>query len=235
MQLPDYLVHVDRRLQQEMELLNNYLHKSTRYVMDTSNWRLRTPFALCTLCKNISGLCFLHRKPLILCVEKQLVGEHLEEILDKGMSHSMIFIIHVLYIETTIVVVNVEYIWWVLDVLCVFPADDSYKTATLSRNHWLVWPHHELSHVQMCGSCVSGYESLLEAIRIPDLALLYGFFMRFKNGLTLMSKAFANYIKVSIYTVYMCTISSQAHTKETDKTIINFCYASLEIIFTHWK
>ena len=24
------------------------------------------------------------RKPLILCVEKQLIGEHLEEILDKG-------------------------------------------------------------------------------------------------------------------------------------------------------
>ena len=25
------------------------------------------------------------RKPLILCVEKQLIGEHLQEILDKGM------------------------------------------------------------------------------------------------------------------------------------------------------
>jgi cullin-4 len=92
--LPDYLAHVDRRLQQEMELLNNYLHKSTR-------------------------------KPLILCVEKQLIGEHLEEILDKG------------------------------------------------------------------------YESLLEAMRVPELSLLYGFFARFKDGLPLMTKAFSNYIKKS--------------------------------------
>ena len=55
--------------------------------------------------------------------------------------------------------------------------------------------------------CVSGYESLLEAVRIPDLALLYGFFTRYKNGLTLMSKAFANDIKVSImcmYNVHVC-------------------------------
>ncbi|CAI8003654.1 Cullin-4A [Geodia barretti] len=92
--LPEYLSHVDRRLQQEMELLNNYLHKSTR-------------------------------KPLILCVEKQLIGEHLQEILDKG------------------------------------------------------------------------YESLLEAVRVSELSLLYGFFARFKDGLPLMSKAFSDYIKKS--------------------------------------
>ena len=33
--------------------------------------------------------CYLNydpfRKPLILCVEKQLIGEHLQEILDKGV------------------------------------------------------------------------------------------------------------------------------------------------------
>ena len=31
----------------------------------------------------------LYRKPLILCVEKQLVGEHLQEILDKGVTAHM--------------------------------------------------------------------------------------------------------------------------------------------------
>ena len=46
--------------------------------------------------------------------------------------------------------------------------------------------------------CGAGYESLLEAVRIPDLSLLYGFFARFKDGMPLMSKAFANYIKVSL-------------------------------------
>ena len=55
--------------------------------------------------------------------------------------------------------------------------------------------------VCVCVRVVSGigYESLLEAVRIPDLTLLYGFFSRFKNGLPLMSKAFANYIKVCVY------------------------------------
>ena len=27
---------------------------------------------------------FIIRKPLIMCVEKQLIGEHLHEVLDKG-------------------------------------------------------------------------------------------------------------------------------------------------------
>ena len=58
--------------------------------------------------------------------------------------------------------------------------------------------------VCVCVCVVSGigYESLLEAVRIPDLTLLYGFFSRFKNGLPLMSKAFANYIKVCVYILH---------------------------------
>ena len=42
----------------------------------------------------------------------------------------------------------------------------------------------------------AGYESLLEAVRVAELSLLYGFFSRFKDGLPLMSKAFSDYIKV---------------------------------------
>lgn len=65
------------------------------------------------------------KKPLLLCVEKQLVGDHQEEILEKG------------------------------------------------------------------------FEMLLEANRHQDLSLLYDLFIRFKNGLGLIKKAFANYIKKS--------------------------------------
>ena len=35
--------------------------------------------------RKMDVLCPHFRKPLILCVEKQLIGEHLQEILDKGM------------------------------------------------------------------------------------------------------------------------------------------------------
>ena len=41
-----------------------------------------------------------------------------------------------------------------------------------------------------------GFESLLEASRYSDLCLLYQLFLRFKNGLELICKAFAGYIKV---------------------------------------
>ena len=37
---------------------------------------------------------------------------------------------------------------------------------------------------------------LLEANRFQDLSHLYDLFIRFKNGLGLIKKAFANYIKV---------------------------------------
>ena len=42
----------------------------------------------------------------------------------------------------------------------------------------------------------AGFESLLEASRYSDLSLLYQLFLRFKNGLELICKAFAGYIKV---------------------------------------
>ena len=70
-QLPDYLSHVDRRLSQEKDRLLHYLHQSTRYCIAG------------TLSQG-TDLCHLCRKPLILCVEKQLIGEHEKEILDKG-------------------------------------------------------------------------------------------------------------------------------------------------------
>ena len=68
----------------------------------------------------------------------------------------------------------------------------------------------------VCVRVVSGigYESLLEAVRIPDLTLLYGFFSRFKNGLPLMSKAFANYIKVCVYIYTTLIIKSHLNAVE---------------------
>ena len=48
----------------------------------------------------------------------------------------------------------------------------------------------------------TGYESLLEAVRVSELSLLYGFFARFKDGLPLMSKAFSDYIKVHMQYMY---------------------------------
>ena len=49
-----------------------------------------------------------------------------------------------------------------------------------------------LSH-RLC----SGFESLLEASRCRELAMLYSFFIRFKDGQSLVCKAFGEYIKVS--------------------------------------
>ena len=54
----------------------------------------------------------------------------------------------------------------------------------------------------------TGYESLLEAVRVSELSLLYGFFARFKDGLPLMSKAFSDYIKVHMQYMYIWTYSS---------------------------
>ena len=47
----------------------------------------------------------------------------------------------------------------------------------------------------------------MEAVRYSDLSLLYKLFTRFKNGLPLVSKAFADYIKV--YTYIMNTLYVQ--------------------------
>ena len=46
----------------------------------------------------------------------------------------------------------------------------------------------------------------MEAVRYTDLSLLYKLFTRFKNGLHLVSKAFADYIKV--YTCIMYIINT---------------------------
>ena len=83
-QLPDYLAHVDRRLSQESDRLLHYLHKSTRSASHPAfsppPLTPSSPYAL--LSPTVGSLrC---RKPLMLCVEKQLIGEHQQEILDKG-------------------------------------------------------------------------------------------------------------------------------------------------------
>lgn len=51
-----------------------------------------------TVCTHITYHFFTFRKPLILCVEKQLIGEHLEEILDKGTCLHM-SILHGRYLQ----------------------------------------------------------------------------------------------------------------------------------------
>ena len=79
-QLPDYLSHVDKRLSQENDRLLHYLHKTTRYTSHCllCNFTHKFNIDKCLCC--YTG----YRKPLILCVEKQLVGEHQEEMLKKG-------------------------------------------------------------------------------------------------------------------------------------------------------
>ena len=42
-----------------------------------------------------------------------------------------------------------------------------------------------------------GFESLLEASRYRELSLLFKLFTRFREGLSLICKAFSEYIKVS--------------------------------------
>ena len=87
---------MDRRLLQEAELLNNYLHKSTRFIY---SMLYNACFEFGWISCGVKPFCdaslfvivcvcvcvLICRRPLILCVEKQLIGEHLQEILDKGM------------------------------------------------------------------------------------------------------------------------------------------------------
>ena len=50
-----------------------------------------------------------------------------------------------------------------------------------------------------------GFDSLLEAKRISDLATLYRLLSRIKGGLDELCKAFSNYVKVSLLcVVYVC-------------------------------
>ena len=46
-----------------------------------------------------------------------------------------------------------------------------------------------------------GFDSLLEAKRISDLATLYRLLSRIKGGLDELCKAFSNYVKVSLLCV----------------------------------
>ena len=54
-----------------------------------------------------------------------------------------------------------------------------------------------VSCVCLCLCCI-GFESLLEASRYSELSLLFKLFMRFKDGLGLICKAFSDYIKVCV-------------------------------------
>ncbi|XP_041357588.1 cullin-4A-like isoform X2 [Gigantopelta aegis] len=56
--VPEYLAHVDKRLNEESERLLHYLDQSTK-------------------------------KPLITCVEKQLLEQHLHQMLQKGLDHML--------------------------------------------------------------------------------------------------------------------------------------------------
>lgn len=113
---------------QETELL--YHAEALQFLGDTE---FTLPNYLAHIEKRLSQekdrvLHYLHkstRKPLLLCTEKKLVGEHLEEILNRG------------------------------------------------------------------------FESLLEASRCQELALLFSFFVRFKEGQGLMCKAFGEFVKKS--------------------------------------
>lgn len=58
LQVPAYLLHVDRRLTEENERLLHYLDQGTR-------------------------------RPLVTCVEKQLIESHLTAILQKGQFFSV--------------------------------------------------------------------------------------------------------------------------------------------------
>ena len=58
LQVPEFLAHVDRRLEEESQRILHYLDHTTR-------------------------------KPLIACVEKQLLEVHIGNILQKGQYHFM--------------------------------------------------------------------------------------------------------------------------------------------------
>ena len=73
-EVPEYLAHVDKRLHEESQRLLHYLDNSTKFVF-------------CFLSIEFWILLILNvfRRALISAVEKQLIGEHLTAILQKGL------------------------------------------------------------------------------------------------------------------------------------------------------
>lgn len=73
-EVPEYLAHVDKRLHEENERLLHYLDHSTKY-------------AYLIQIIQVERIIFLgiDRRALISTVEKQLIGEHLVQILQKGL------------------------------------------------------------------------------------------------------------------------------------------------------
>ena len=101
-----------------------------------------------------------------MCVEKQLIGEHLHEVLDKGTQ-----------IDRQIH----RYIDGQID----RQTDRQIDRQTDRQLHRYFFNYYDL-----------GFESLLEASRYSDLSLLYQLFSRFKDGVPLIRKGFGEYIKV---------------------------------------
>lgn len=117
-------------------------------------------------------LPLLHRKPLITCVEKQLLGEHMTAILQKGM----------FVLKSFVNCFSQEQ----KDIYCALCL--SYvinMTRFISR---------------CCMFFLPGLSTLLDENRVTELSLLYQLFSKVKGGLATLLQFWRDYIKVqSIY------------------------------------
>ena len=148
-------------------------------------------------------------------MEKQLIGEHLEEILDKGI-HLILFIssdqpVYILVYSSS-------------DWLALFIVNISRQCHRILDGCVVC--------VCVCVCVCAGYESLLEAVRVSELSLLYGFFARFKDGLPLMSRAFSDYIKVHIHS-HCPIVHSFTHTHTISHWSIVHSFTTATVSHTH--
>ncbi|XP_075691876.1 cullin-4B isoform X3 [Rhinoderma darwinii] len=82
-EVPEYLHHVNKRLEEEADRVITYLDQSTQCGSQLSPDHRPT----CLDGSRIKVENKLERKPLIATVEKQLLGEHLTTTLQKGLNH----------------------------------------------------------------------------------------------------------------------------------------------------
>lgn len=75
LEIPEYLKHVEKRFNEEYNRLLHYLHSSTKYaLLVVSQFFFKHLFLL-----------LFNRVPLISCLEKQLIAEHIPTMLNKGL------------------------------------------------------------------------------------------------------------------------------------------------------
>lgn len=151
-----------------------------------------------TVTNRMLSNAFLCRKPLLACVEKQLVEVHLTTLLQKGNICNVQFVVDC----------NV---WIVCCLLTVI---------------FKLWQLVGLLMFCICCLCWLGLDQLLEENRTDDLALLYQLVSHVHNGPKELNASFASYIKVWIILCSL-TCSDYQRVSRLDHDLFNWTTARL--------